>query len=152
MADLSNTERNPDLSLKLLPTPIQPGMRPGMRNLMVNQSRPAGKTRSSQTLSQFVNLLVMVVLAAGSVAIVLPGFASQPGMLFVEDRCLPHFLLGLIAIAALFNIYLFTKKWAHSAQAGHEQNSLSLVDPLTQALSNALGVGHSEQHLKNHLG
>jgi hypothetical protein len=116
---------------------------------MANQNQVMNSKRT-EMLNKFINIAVMLVLTAGSVAMVLPSLASQSGMLFIEDRYLPPFFLGLVAIAVLFNIYLFSQKWA-AHNRSNRQRTVSLVDPLTQLLSNTLGMNHNSEQA-GHLG
>jgi len=102
--------------------------------------------------SRFISMIVMGVLAMGSLAVVAPALASQPELTRLADRYLPSFFLGLMAVAVLLNIYMFTQKrtgnWARPMQTGQRvnQKSPSLVDPITHLLSSTLGVGrHAEQ-------
>lgn len=91
-----------------------------------------------------VSILVIVALTAGAIAMAVPSPVAQPILRFFEDRYLPHFLLGLLALAVLLNIYLVSQKWnAGAEQRIHNENrprSVSLADPVTHLLSTALGV------------
>jgi hypothetical protein len=111
--------------------------------------------RRQDASSQFISMIVLAVLAVGTLAVVAPALASQPELTRMADRYLPSFFLGLMAIAVLLNIYLFTQKrtgnWARPAQArarsnDRKQQSRSLVDPVTQLLSSALGVARHAEH------
>jgi hypothetical protein len=106
--------------------------------------------------SRYISMIVLAVLAAGSLAVIAPALASQPELTRIADRYLPSFFLGLMAVAVLLNIYMFAQKrtgnWARLAQAGQRANdkrqSPSLVDPVTQLLSSGLGVGRDAKQAR----
>lgn len=91
-----------------------------------------------------IGLLVMLVLAAGLLALLLPNVVWAQHIIRVESAYLPQLFFGLISLILLFNIYLIGQKVTlnHTRRAliselvlNERLESLSLVDPLTQLLN-----------------
>jgi diguanylate cyclase (GGDEF)-like protein len=97
-----------------------------------------------------IGLLVMLVLAAGMLALIFPNviwtqrFIHVDSTYLVESAYLPQLFFGLISLILLFNIYLIGQKVSlnHTRRAliselvlNERLESLSLVDPLTQLLN-----------------
>jgi diguanylate cyclase (GGDEF)-like protein len=91
-----------------------------------------------------IGLLVMLVLAAGLLALIFPNVAWSEHIVRVESAYLPQLFFGLISLILLFNIYLIGQKVTlnHTRRAliselvlNERLESLSLVDPLTQLLN-----------------
>lgn len=91
-----------------------------------------------------IGLLVMLVLAAGLLALIFPNVLWAQRMIRVESAYLPQLFFGLISLILLFNIYLIGQKVTlnHTRRAliselvlNERLESLSLVDPLTQLLN-----------------
>lgn len=91
-----------------------------------------------------IGLLVMLVLAAGLLALLLPNVVWAQHLTHVESAYLPQLFFGLISLILLFNIYLIGQKVTlnHTRRAliselvlNERLESLSLVDPLTQLLN-----------------
>lgn len=91
-----------------------------------------------------IGLLVMLVLAAGLLALIFPNVAWTERFIHVESAYLPQLFFGLISLILLFNIYLIGQKvnLNHTRRAlinelvlNERLESLSLVDPLTQLLN-----------------
>jgi diguanylate cyclase (GGDEF)-like protein len=89
----------------------------------------------------FVGLLVIVILAAGFAALVLPNVMGHHGFLRVNDRYLPQLFFGFIVLIALFNIYTLQRRRGlqkardqlmHELVRREAAEKLSLVDPLTE--------------------
>lgn len=151
------------LGLDLLPSPLSLGLRhTAGDNDMANATRLVPMEQRSEGMSRYITFLLMLVLAAGSIAIILPTLISQPGLLTIEDRYLPHFFLGLMAIAVLFNIYLLTQKWNGDSKysglleklvADKKRPGLSLAARLSHLLVEALALGgFAHNRHASHLG
>lgn len=91
-----------------------------------------------------IGLLVMLVLAAGLLALILPNVVWAQHLIHVESAYLPQLFFGLISLILLFNIYLIGQKVTlhHTRRAlinelvlNERLESLSLIDPLTQLLN-----------------
>jgi len=97
-----------------------------------------------------IGILVMVVLAAGMLALIFPNVIWTQHVIhvdsayLVESAYLPQLFFGLICLIVLFNIYLIGQKVSlnHTRRAliselvlNERLESLSLVDPLTQLLN-----------------
>jgi len=89
-------------------------------------------------------ILVLVVLAAGMLALILPNVMWAQRVVRIEHIYLPQLFFGLISLILLFNIYLIGQKLAlnNTRRAliselvlNERLESLSLVDPLTQLLN-----------------
>ena len=88
-----------------------------------------------------IGLLMILVIAAGFIALILPNIMWNLGVLRVEGRYLPQLFFGFIALILLFNIYAFEQR--HVLRNAREElvrqliraeaaERLSLVDPLTE--------------------
>jgi diguanylate cyclase (GGDEF)-like protein len=88
-----------------------------------------------------IGLLVIVVLAVGFAALILPNVMGRHGFLQVNDRYLPQLFFGFIVLIVLFNIYTLQRR--RSLQKVRDElvqelvrreaaEKLSLVDPLTE--------------------
>ncbi len=91
-----------------------------------------------------IGVLVMLVLAAGVLALVLPNLADEARTFTVRPLYLPQLLLGLITLVVMVNIYVMAQRRElnHTRRAlvrelVHNQRleNLSLFDPLTQLLN-----------------
>ena len=91
-----------------------------------------------------IGILVMLVLAAGMLALLFPNVIWAQRVVHVESAYLPQLFFGLICLIVLFNIYLIgqkltlnnTRRALISELVLNERlESLSLVDPLTQLLN-----------------
>lgn len=91
-----------------------------------------------------IGILVMLVLAAGLSALLLPNVVWSQRVVRLESIYLPQLFFGLISLILLFNIYLIAQKRTlnHTRRAliselvlNERLESLSLVDPLTQLLN-----------------
>jgi len=87
-----------------------------------------------------IGLLVMVVVAAGFMALVFPNVMWGIKNLQVNDKYLPQLFFGFVALIVLFNIYALDKKRAlqnardelvRQLIRSEAAEMLSLVDPLT---------------------
>jgi len=91
-----------------------------------------------------IGILVMLVLAAGMLALVSPNLIWAERSIHIQTAYLPQLFFGLISLILLINIYLLQQKISlnHTrAQLigelvlNERLESLSLVDPLTQLLN-----------------
>jgi len=91
-----------------------------------------------------IGILVMLVLAAGLLALIFPNIVWAQRVVRIESAYLPQMFFGLISLVLLFNIYLIGQKLNlnHTRRAliselvlNERLQSLSLVDPLTQLLN-----------------
>lgn len=88
--------------------------------------------------------LIVVVLAAGICALVLPNIFWETAYLRADVRYLPQLLLGFIALIVLFNLYAFEQsrrlrktreELLEQLQRGAIAERLALVDPLTETFN-----------------
>jgi diguanylate cyclase (GGDEF)-like protein len=88
--------------------------------------------------------LIVVVLAAGICALVLPNIFWENAYLRADVRYLPQLLLGFIALIVLFNLYAFEQsrrlrktreELLEQLQRGAIAERLALVDPLTETFN-----------------
>lgn len=88
-----------------------------------------------------IGVLIILVLAAGFAALVLPNVMWNLGILKVDGRYLPQLFFGFIVLIVLFNIYSLQRR--RSLQKTRDElvrelvrreaaEKLSLVDPLTE--------------------
>jgi diguanylate cyclase (GGDEF)-like protein len=91
-----------------------------------------------------IGLLVMLVLAAGMLALIFPNIIWAQHVIHIESAYLPQLFFGLISLILLFNIYLVgqkislnnTRRALISELVLNERlESLSLIDPLTELLN-----------------
>jgi diguanylate cyclase (GGDEF)-like protein len=91
-----------------------------------------------------IGILVMLVLAAGMLALVFPNLIWSEHSIHIQTVYLPQLFFGLISLILLFNIYLLQQKISLNHTRGRligelvlneRLESLSLVDPLTQLLN-----------------
>ncbi len=91
-----------------------------------------------------IGLLIMLVLAAGMLALVLPNLVWAQRVIRFEPAYLPQLFYGLISLVLLSNIYFIGQKLSlnHTRKAliselvlNERLESLSLIDPLTQLLN-----------------
>ena len=88
-----------------------------------------------------IGILIILVVAAGFVALVLPNLTWELAFARQQGRYLPQLFFGFIALIILFNIYVLQQR----RQLGHTREELirqlirseaaeklSLVDPLTE--------------------
>jgi diguanylate cyclase (GGDEF)-like protein len=88
-----------------------------------------------------IGFLVLLVMASGVIALVLPNLFENLGTLRAEGRYLPQLFLGLIAVVVLFNTYLLEQRRAlniarqelvRQMLLNERAEHATLVDPLTQ--------------------
>lgn len=88
-----------------------------------------------------IGVLVVLVLATGIVALVLPNLVWKTETLRVEMRYLPQLAFGFLALTVLFNLYVFEqrrelnntrKALLQQLLMRQREDSLPLIDPLTQ--------------------
>ncbi len=88
-----------------------------------------------------IGLLVLLIVAAGFLALVLPNVMWGISTVRIDPRFLPQLFFGLVALIILFNIYALEKK--RDLQNAREElvrqlvqceaaEALSLLDPLTE--------------------
>jgi len=91
-----------------------------------------------------IGLLVMLVLAAGMLALIFPNIVWAQHVIHIESAYLPQLFFGLISLILLFNIYLIGQKISlnHTRRSliselvlNERLESLSLIDPLTELLN-----------------
>lgn len=91
-----------------------------------------------------IGLLIMLVLAAGMLALVLPNLVWAQRVIRFEPAYLPQLFYGLISLVLLSNIYFIGQKIALNSTRkaliselvlNERLESLSLIDPLTQLLN-----------------
>ncbi len=91
-----------------------------------------------------IGLLVLIVLAAGFLALVLPNLIWKAQPFRVDTAYLPQLFTGFIVLIFLFNIYLFLQKRQLNAtqeklvrrlMQDTRPESLAILDPLTQVFS-----------------
>ena len=91
-----------------------------------------------------IGILVMLVLAAGMLALVFPNLIWAEHSIHIQTAYLPQLFFGLISLILLFNIYLLQQKISLNHTRGQligelvlneRLENLSLVDPLTQLLN-----------------
>jgi diguanylate cyclase (GGDEF)-like protein len=93
-----------------------------------------------------IGLLIIVVLAAGFSALVVPNMVwkASVGSLNVQEKYLPQLFYGLISLVLLFNAYIVMQKRSLNATraaliselAFNERlETMSLIDPATQLFS-----------------
>jgi hypothetical protein len=94
-----------------------------------------------------IGILVMLVLAAGMLALLFPNLIWAEHSIHIQTAYLPQLFFGLISLILLFNIYLLQQKISLNHIRGQligelvlneRLESSSLVDPLTQLLNVAL--------------
>ena len=88
-----------------------------------------------------IGALVMLVLASGFFALVLPNLAWSQRNLILDHRFVPQLMFGLITLVVLINIYLIAQRKSLNSTRGslirelvynQRLENLSLYDPLTQ--------------------
>ncbi len=88
-----------------------------------------------------IGVLVVLILAAGFAALVLPNVMGHHGFLRVNGRYLPQLFFGFIVLIVLFNIYTLQRRRSlqkardrlmHELVRREAAEKLSLVDPLTE--------------------
>jgi len=57
-----------------------------------------------------IGILVMLVLAAGMLALIFPNIVWAQRVIHIESAYLPQLFFGLISLVLLFNIYLIGQK------------------------------------------
>lgn len=90
-----------------------------------------------------IAVLVVMVLAIGVVALVLPNLDTRSGPLQVESKLLPQLFSGLLVLIVLFNVYLLDQRRRLNATRNRLIRKLmnesagrdELCDPLTKAFS-----------------
>ncbi len=87
------------------------------------------------------NLLIIVVLCAGFLALVFPNLVWNSAQLRMDSRYLPQFFFGLTALLVLYNAHMIEQRgklrWAREEMLrqllrAEFTESLALVDPLTE--------------------
>lgn len=98
--------------------------------------------RDSQLWS--IGLLMILVLAAGFAALILPNIVWGVKALQVDSRYLPQLFFGFIALIVLFNIHAINqRRMLHATRdqlvreliRGEAMEKLTLVDPLTEVFN-----------------
>jgi diguanylate cyclase (GGDEF)-like protein len=88
-----------------------------------------------------ISLLLMLVLAAGILAIVYPNLMATSSTFHAEAHLLPQLFFGLITLIILFNVYIVLQKRELSATRhrlveelifNERMEAVSLIDPTTQ--------------------
>jgi len=88
-----------------------------------------------------IGALVMLVLASGFFALVLPNLAWSQRNLILDHRFVPQLMFGLVTLVILVNIYLIAQRKSLNSTRGslirelvynQRLENLSLYDPLTQ--------------------
>ena len=88
-----------------------------------------------------IGALLMLVLASGFFALVLPNLAWSQRNLILDHRFVPQLMFGLITLIVLVNIYLVAQRKSLNTARGslirelvysQRLENLSLYDPLTQ--------------------
>ena len=88
-----------------------------------------------------IAMLVILVLAAGFVAVISPNLSSRIVILKTDSRYLPQLFFGFISLILLFNVYIILQKRDLNATRrvlvqelifNERLEGLSLLDPLTQ--------------------
>ncbi len=88
-----------------------------------------------------IGALLMLVLASGFFALVLPNLAWSQRNLVLDHRFVPQLMFGLITLIVLVNIYLISQRKSLNSTRGslirelvynQRLENLSLYDPLTQ--------------------
>jgi len=91
-----------------------------------------------------IGLLLILVLLSGLLALVLPNLMWSERVLRAQHAYLPQLFFGLISLVVLCNIYLISQKRTLNTTRhalirelvlNERLESLSLIDPLTQALN-----------------
>jgi len=86
-------------------------------------------------------VLMLVVLAAGFVAVMLPGIMWNLPVIRIDGRYLPQLIFGLVSLTVLFNVYALQQRRALRAtrrdlvqqlMARQAAEKLALLDPLTE--------------------
>ncbi|MBI1941721.1 MAG: GGDEF domain-containing protein [Acidobacteria bacterium] len=87
-----------------------------------------------------IGLLMILVVAAGFVALILPNVMWGLGELRVAGRYLPQLFFGFISLIVLFNVYAFHQRWllrntreelVRQLVRGEAAEQLAMMDPLT---------------------
>jgi diguanylate cyclase (GGDEF)-like protein len=87
------------------------------------------------------NLLIIVVLCAGFLALIFPNLMWDVGQMKMDGRYLLQFFFGLTALVVLYNAHMVEQRgklrWAREEMVrqllrAETSESLSLVDPLTE--------------------
>jgi diguanylate cyclase (GGDEF)-like protein len=87
-----------------------------------------------------IGLLMLVVVAAGFVALILPNVMWELGELRVAGRYLPQLFFGFISLIVLFNIYALQQRWVlrttreelvRQLVRSEAAEQLAMMDPLT---------------------
>jgi diguanylate cyclase (GGDEF)-like protein len=122
---------------------------PSMLNRAQNIQREIQQLSGRDLQLWSIGILVMLVLAAGMLALVFPNVLWAEHSIHIQTAYLPQLFFGLISLILLFNIYLLQQKISLNHTRGRligelllneRLESLSLVDPLTQLLNRrALG-------------
>lgn len=88
-----------------------------------------------------IGVLIILILAAGFAALVLPNVMWNLGILNVGSHYLPQLFFGFIVLIVLFNIYTLQRRRAlqrtrdelvHELVRREAAEKLSLIDPLTE--------------------
>jgi len=91
-----------------------------------------------------IGILILVVVAAGFVALILPNIMWNLGELRLDGRYVPQLFFGFIALIVLFNVYLLKQRRVLRATRGElvselvrreAAEELSLMDPLTDVFN-----------------
>jgi diguanylate cyclase (GGDEF)-like protein len=88
-----------------------------------------------------ISLLLLLVLAAGILALLYPNLMNAPTTLHANAHLLPQLFFGLITLIILFNVYIVTQKRELGATRrrlveelifNERMEAVSLIDPTTQ--------------------
>lgn len=88
-----------------------------------------------------IGVLIIIALAAGFAAMILPNVMGRHGFLQVNERYLPQLFIGFIVLIVLFNIYTLQRRRTLEKTRDalmdelvrrEAAEKLSLVDPLTE--------------------
>jgi diguanylate cyclase (GGDEF)-like protein len=108
------------------------------RSARLQQEIKALEGRDLQLWS--IGLLMLVVVAAGFIALILPNVMWGMGELRVAGRYLPQLFFGFISLIVLFNVYAFHQRHQLSVTRGElvrqlvrseAAEHLAMIDPLT---------------------
>ena len=87
-----------------------------------------------------IGLLMLLVVAAGFIALILPNVMWDMGELRVAGRYLPQLFFGFISLIVLFNVYAFQQRHLLNVTRGElvrqlvrseAAEQLAMIDPLT---------------------
>jgi len=112
---------------------------PGARSQEIQENIGALGGRDLQLFS--ISLLLLLVMAAGILAVVYPNIMAAPKNFQADARLLPQLFFGLITLIILFNVYIVIQKRELGATRrrlveelifNERMEAVSLIDPTTQ--------------------